>query len=128
MLDGDEHVLEPRAARMVRVDVAGRDRAHLERLGQVAEGGVAAGVPADVRTLQLDIEAVAEHPGHLGQRRLAVRRLAGGEQRIDRAVAPARKQQQPLGVLDHRPLEVGPAEVEAQVAGRGRVGHLRTRR
>ena len=48
----------------MRVHVAGGDRAHAERLGEVAERGVAARVAALVRALQLDVEAVAaEHAG-----------------------------------------------------------------
>ena len=41
---------------MVGVDVAGRDGRHAERGGELLERGVAAGVAALVRALQLDVE------------------------------------------------------------------------
>ena len=67
VLDRDEDVLQARAARMVRVDVAGRDRADAERLRERAQRGVPAGVPALVRPLELDEEAVAaEGAGEVG--------------------------------------------------------------
>ena len=67
MLDRHEHVLEARAPRVVRVDVAGGDGADAEGLGQVAEGGVPACVAALVRALELDVEAVAaERVGEAG--------------------------------------------------------------
>ena len=44
---------------MMRVDVARHERRHAERLGEVAQRGVAACIPALVRTLQLDEEAIA---------------------------------------------------------------------
>ena len=69
--DRDEHVLERRAAGVVRVHVAGGDRAHAKRLGEVAERRVAARVAALVRALQLDEEAVA--PERAGEPRGGVR-------------------------------------------------------
>src|SRR5262249_27596736 len=57
--DGDEDVLQRRAPRMVRVDVAGDKRGDAELLREVAKRRVAACVAAFVRTLQLDEEAVA---------------------------------------------------------------------
>src|SRR5215211_314638 len=59
VLHGHEHVLQVDATRMVRVRVTGRDRADSDLPGEVAESGVAAGVAAGVRALQLDEEAVA---------------------------------------------------------------------
>ncbi len=55
----DEHVLELRATRVVRVRVAGRDRVHAERLGEVSQRGVPPHVAALVRPLELDEEALA---------------------------------------------------------------------
>jgi hypothetical protein len=46
VLDRDKGVLEARAARMVRVDVAGSDRAGAELLGELSQRGVPARVPA----------------------------------------------------------------------------------
>src|SRR5262249_6260602 len=61
--DGDEHVLQRRAAWMVCMDVAGDERRHPERVGEIAQRGVATRVAALVRTLQLDEEAIcAESP------------------------------------------------------------------
>jgi hypothetical protein len=54
-----KHVLQVKAAGMVRVDVAGGDRADSELAGEVAERGVAARIAAGVRALELDEEAVA---------------------------------------------------------------------
>ena len=56
--DRDEHVLQRRAARVVRVDVAGRDGRHAQVLGEVAEERVPAGVAALEGALELDVEAV----------------------------------------------------------------------
>src|SRR5690349_9296571 len=44
---------------MVRMDVARHERRHAERLGEVAQGGVAARVATFVRALELDEEAVS---------------------------------------------------------------------
>ena len=56
--NGDEHVLERRAVRIVRVHVAGRDRLNLQRLCEVAERDIPLRVAALVRALQLDEEAL----------------------------------------------------------------------
>src|SRR6266702_1261055 len=56
--NGDQDVLQRRAAPMVRMDVAGDDRRDAELLGETAEGGVVARVAALVRSLELDEEAV----------------------------------------------------------------------
>ena len=69
--DRDERVLERRPRRHVCVGVAGRDRLHPKRLGEVAKRGVAAGVAALVRPLELDEEAVA--PERLREPRRRVR-------------------------------------------------------
>jgi hypothetical protein len=55
----DEHVLQRRTADAVGVHVAGRDGAHVQRLGEIAQRGVAPRVAAFVRTLELDVEALA---------------------------------------------------------------------
>ena len=67
LADRDEHVLQLRAASMVRVHVAGRDRLHAERLREVSQRGVPAHVPALVRPLELDEETVAERAGDRGR-------------------------------------------------------------
>ncbi len=61
--DGDERVLEHGAAMAVRVHVAGGDGIDAERLGELAQRGVAARVAALVRALELDEEAVAAERG-----------------------------------------------------------------
>jgi hypothetical protein len=61
----------------------------------VDQARLGGGLARQAVALQLDIEAVAEHPLHLGQGRLALGRLAGGEQGVDRAVGAARQQDQP---------------------------------
>ena len=61
--DRDEHVLEKRAPRGVRVDVARRDRLDAEVLGQVAERDVPSRVAALVRPLQLDEEPLPPERG-----------------------------------------------------------------
>ena len=58
-----QDVLQRRAAAHVAVHVAGDDGLDAERLGQVAQGGVTARVPALVGALQLDVEAVAPERG-----------------------------------------------------------------
>ena len=61
--DRDEHVLERRPARVVRVDVAGDDRLHAERARRGRAGARSGRVAALERPLQLDEEAVgAERP------------------------------------------------------------------
>ena len=81
--DGDEDVLERGAAAVVRVDVSRRDRRDAERLRELAQARVAARVAALVRTLQLDVEAVAAerarepHRGVRVAHREAVPRAAG---------------------------------------------------
>ena len=67
MADRDENVLERRAARMVRVDVAGDDCLDAGVLGEIAQERVAACVAALERPLQLDVEPLPpERAGELG--------------------------------------------------------------
>ena len=81
--DGDEGVLEQGAAMAMRVHVAGGHRVDAQRLRQVAQGCVAAGVAALVRALELDEEPLAakrrgEVRGSVGiADREAVARAAG---------------------------------------------------
>jgi hypothetical protein len=76
--------------------------------------------------LQLDVEAVGEHPVHLGERRAALLDLARGEQRIHRPVRPAGEQDQALGVRRH--LLPGDMRLLAgfglQVGGRRKLGQV----
>jgi hypothetical protein len=53
-----EHVLKVDAPRVMRMDVAGSDRADAKLGGEVAQRGAPARVAAAVRTLELDEEAV----------------------------------------------------------------------
>ena len=76
VLDRHEDVLEARAAQMVRVHVAGGDRADAEGLRERPERGVPASVAPLVGSLELDEEAVAaEGAGEAGGRV----RIADGE-------------------------------------------------
>jgi hypothetical protein len=59
VLDGHERVLESRAAQVVGVDVAGCDRTDAELAGELSQGCVAPRVPAQIRALELDVEALA---------------------------------------------------------------------
>ncbi len=97
--DRHEHVLEQRPRRVVRVDVAGRDRRHAERLGEVAERRVPAGVAALERPLELDVEAVAAERPREARGRV---RVADGE-----PVAGAAGQADEAGValLQHGQVE-----------------------
>jgi hypothetical protein len=64
----DEHILEVDARRGVGVRVPGHDRAQAERLRELAEGRVAAGVAARERPLQLDEEPLRpERPCQAGR-------------------------------------------------------------
>ena len=83
--NGDEHVLEHGAARVVRVHVAGGDRRDTERRRKLAERDVAPRIAALVRPLQLDEEAVA--PEDAGEPRRRVR-IADGEA-VSRAAGQA---------------------------------------
>jgi hypothetical protein len=106
--DGDEGVLEGCAASVVGVDVAGGDGGDAEVAGELAQRGVAAGVSALVRSLELDVEAVTSEGD----------RDAGGGVRIVRCEPVPRaagQADEPLGVLEQR--------VERQL-GRQRVGSL----
>ncbi len=69
--DRDERVLERGAARVVRMDVAGRDGRDAEVAGELAQPREAARVAALVRPLELDVEAVA--PERRGELRSVVR-------------------------------------------------------
>jgi len=65
--DGNEHVLERCAPRVMGVHVARHDRGHAEHAGEVPQRCVAAHVAALVGTLELDVEALgAEGPGEVG--------------------------------------------------------------
>ena len=88
--DRDERVLEAGAAEVVRVDVAGRDGGDAERCGQLFERGVAAGVAALVRALELDVERAGKRA-----------REPGGGVRVERGEAVARaagEADEPFGV------------------------------
>ena len=55
----DEDVLQQRASRMMRVDVAGRDRLDTEVLGEIAQETEPPRIPPLERALELDVEALA---------------------------------------------------------------------
>ena len=89
VLDGDEDVLEARAARVVGVHVPGGHRAHAEGLRERAQRSVPAGVAALEGALELDVEAVAAE--RAGEARGGVR----GRGRPDRAARSPRGRRAP---------------------------------
>ena len=99
--DRDEGVLEAAAARMVGVDVAGRDRRDAERRRELGERGVPAGVAALVGPLELDVERAGER---LREPRGAVR--VGDGEPVARAAGEA---DEPLGVLGDDARRSSPA-------------------
>src|SRR5207244_12471480 len=99
VLDGDERVLQGRQASIVRVDVAGRDGLDAERLGQLAQQRVSAGVAPLERPLELDEEAVAAE--YLRQTSRLVR--VPHREPVPRAARQADETLVPL--LKHRLLE-----------------------
>jgi hypothetical protein len=107
--DGDEDVLEAEAAGIVRVHVAGGDGADAQRVGERAQRGVAAGVPAGVGALELDVEALApEGAGEAGGRVRArdCEAVTGAAGEADEALVPLLEE----------------SEVEARVQALVRVG------
>ena len=95
VLDRHHRVLEQRALRVMRVDVARGDRLHADRFRQVAQPHVSLRVAALVGPLQLDEEPVSpEHRGQLG----GAVRIAGAEpvpraaRKADQAVVELREQ------------------------------------
>ena len=115
--DGDEHVLEHGSPPVVGVDVARRDRPDAERGGEVAQERVPARVPAFVRALQLDVEAVAAEgacePG--GRVRVADR---------EAVASAAREADEPLVLL----LEQRLVELRRPGLAVRRVARVRVRR
>ncbi len=97
--DRDERVLKAAAARMVRVDVAGRDGRDAERGGEIGERRAAASVAALERALELDVERAGKRG-----------REAGGAVRVERAQALARA----AGEADEA-LGVGGDDVERRL-------------
>ena len=94
MADGDERVLEHGAAMAVRVHVAGGHRFDAERLGELAQRGVAAGVAALVRALELDEEALAAERGGEPGGGVGIadgKAVAGTAGQADEAVVPHRE-------------------------------------
>ena len=91
VIDRDEGILEAQPALVMGVDVAGRDGRNPERLGEVLEGGVPAGVAALVRALKLDVERARE----------GLREPGGGVRIRDPEPVPgtAREADEPFGVL-----------------------------
>ena len=63
LADRHEHVLQPRARRLVGVDVARRDAGHPEPSGQLGQRAIARPVVAMKRALQLDPKRVATEGG-----------------------------------------------------------------
>ena len=127
--DRDEDVLQRRPRRRVRVRVAGRDRRHAERLGEVAQRGVAARVAALVRALELDVEAAGPNArraaaARSGRGRRARARAAGEAdeplvQLLEAALLERRRQQ--LVLAPGRPrarVRRGQQPAEVRVAGR----------
>ena len=110
VLDRDEDVLEARPARMVRMHVAGGDRADSQGFRERPERGVPARVAPLVRPLELDEEAVAAEGGGEPGGRV---RVADGEP-VARAAGKADEALVLLG--EKRGIE---ARVQPLVAVRG---------
>ena len=90
------------------MNVVGGDQRRVGIIGPLHQARLGGALGGRVVALQLDIEAVAEHPAHLGQRLAPLPRLAAGEQAIDRPVWPAGQQDQPRRMfLDQRPRDLG---------------------
>ena len=106
--DGDQRVLEGAPPLVVDMDVAGGDGGDTQIAGELAEGGIPAGVAALVRTLELDVEAVGPECG----------RSPGGAVRVahpEPVACAAGETHEPLGALEQG--------VQRQL-GRKRVGAL----
>ena len=99
VLDRDEDVLETRPAQMVRVYVAGGDRADAESLRERAERGVPARVAPLVGPLELDVEAVAAERARRGGRRRS------GRGRRARAARSRRGRRGPRPLGEQRRVE-----------------------
>ena len=110
MPDGDEHVLELHPGGGVGVRVPGHDRAQAERLRELAERGIAAGVASRERPLELDEEAL--RPKRLREAGRAVR-VAHGE---PGARAAGEADESVVSLLEERP---GRAALEAPPRVRG---------
>ena len=98
--DRDEGVLEGGAARVVGVDVAGRDAGHAEPGGELGEPAVAGAVVAPVGALQLDPEVVGaeglQQPPAQPRRARRLAALPGARQQA--VAGAAREADEPLGV------------------------------
>jgi hypothetical protein len=70
--DRDQDVLELRPPRVVRVDVARRDRRHPQGRGEVPQGAVPGRVAPLVRALELDVEPVGAEGAREPGRRVGV--------------------------------------------------------
>ena len=115
--DRDEHVLEREPARVVRMDVTGRDRLHAEVGGEVAQASRPPDVAPLVRALQLDEEALpAERPRE-------PRRAVRVEQPQPLAHAAGEADEPVVPLLEQREVERGRQQVglAARQAG-SRVG------
>ena len=119
--DRDEDVLQERAPRMVRVDVAGRDGLHAEVLGEVAQKAEPTCVSSLERPLELDEEALAAEGA----------REASGRVRVEQpetASCAAREADEAVVQLGHRsasPTLEG-AEVSRPSASSRRLLHARS--
>ena len=102
--DRDECVLQPCAALVVRMHVAGCDGRHAQRLCELLQPGVPADVATFVRTLQLDVERAFERT-----------RQSGGAVHVDDAEAVSRaagEGDEPFGVLlEHVEARLGRQQV-----------------
>ena len=117
--DRDEDVLQERAPRVVRVDVAGRDRLDAEVLGEVAQEPEAPRVSPLERPLELDVEALAAE-------RAARRAAAFGIEEPEPAPRAAGEADEPLVRARRRPRAAPTAAAAPGPRGR-RVASPRAR-
>jgi hypothetical protein len=105
--DAEQRIVRPVHRLGLEIDVVGGDQRHVLVVGEAHQLALRRRLGRQAVALQLDIEAVAEHPVHLGKRRTTLLRLSGRQQVVDRPIRTARQQDQPLGMLDHlRPGDV----------------------
>ena len=91
----------------LELHVVGGDQRDVMGIGEADQTRLRRRLRHEAVTLKLNVKSVAEHPPHLGQRRVALRGASGGEQRITGTVGPAGQRDQTLGMsLHHRPRNV----------------------
>ncbi len=110
--DAQQRIVRPVHVAFAEIDVVGGHQRCVAVIGPGHQARLRQRFARLSVALQLDIEAVVEHPPHLIQRRRPFGLAAGGEQGIDRPVRAAGEKEQPFGVLGH------PAPGHARLFGR----------